>query len=75
MTRTHHDLHDLFATQHLETVGQVTSSCKIFSETHDVDILFVPHAKVQENLTALGILGQAVIKLRSQKPLVNCVLS
>jgi hypothetical protein len=59
MTRT---LHDLFAKQHLEalleTVGDVNSSRKIVSETHEVDILFVPHEKVQENLTALGVLGQ-----------------
>jgi hypothetical protein len=38
MTRTHHDL---FAKQHLEalleTVGDVNSSRKIVSETHEVD--------------------------------------
>ncbi|NJM65197.1 MAG: DUF4351 domain-containing protein [Acaryochloris sp. RU_4_1] len=74
MTRTHHDL---FAKQHLETlleiVGEVTSSRKIVSETHEVDILFVPDAKVQENLTALGILGQIAAHICLIEPFRNSV--
>jgi hypothetical protein len=74
MTRTHHDL---FAKQHLEalleTVGDVNSSRKIVSETHEVDILFVPHEKVQENLTALGVLGQIATHTCLIEPFRNSV--
>ncbi|WP_404783611.1 DUF4351 domain-containing protein [Altericista sp. CCNU0014] len=74
MTRTHHDL---FAKQHLEalleTVGDVNSSRKIVSETHEVDILFVPHEKVQENLAALGVLGQIATHLCLIEPFRNSV--
>ena len=72
MTRTPHDL---FAKQHLEslleTVGDVTSSRKIVSETHEVDILFVPHQRVQENLTALGVLGQIATHICLIEPFRN----
>jgi Domain of unknown function (DUF4351) len=74
MTRTHHDL---FAKQHLEalleTVGQVTSSRKIVSETHEVDILFVPHEQVQENLISLGVLGQIATHICLIEPFRNSV--
>jgi Domain of unknown function (DUF4351) len=74
MTRTHHDL---FAKQHLEalleTVGDVNSSRKIVSETHEVDILFVPYEKVNKNLTALGVLGQIATHLCLIEPFRNSV--
>lgn len=74
MTRTHHDL---FAKQHLEalleTVGEVTSSRKIVSETREVDILFVPHDKAQTNLAALGILGQIAAQICVIEPFLNAV--
>jgi hypothetical protein len=74
MTRTHHDL---FAKQHLEalleTVGQVTSSRKVVSETREVDILFVPHDKAQTNLSALGVLGQIAAHICVIEPFRNAV--
>jgi hypothetical protein len=74
MTRTHHDL---FAKQHLEalleTVGQVTSSRKVVSETREVDILFVPHDKTQTNLSALGVLGQIAAHICVIEPFRNAV--
>jgi Domain of unknown function (DUF4351) len=74
MTRTHHDL---FAKQHLEalleTVGDVSSSRKIVSETHEVEILFVPYEKVNENLTALGVLGQIATHLCLIEPFRNAI--
>lgn len=74
MTRNRHDL---FAKQHLEalleTVGDVTSSRKIVSETREVDILFVPHQKVHENLTALGVLGRIAAHICLIEPFRNSV--
>jgi hypothetical protein len=74
MTRTYHDL---FAKQHLEalleTVGEVTSSRKIVSETREVDILFVPYAQGQANLAALGTLGQIASQICVIEPFRNAV--
>jgi hypothetical protein len=74
MTRTHHDL---FAKQHLEalleTVGQVTSSRKVVSETREVDILFMPHSRGQANLAALGVLGQIAAQICVIEPFRNAI--
>jgi hypothetical protein len=74
MTRNRHDL---FAKQHLEalleTVGNVTSSRKIASETREVDILFIPHESVQEKLNALGILGKIAKSICLIEPFRNAV--
>jgi hypothetical protein len=72
MTR---NFHDLFAKQHLEalleTFGEVTSSRKIVSETREVDILFVPHAQVEDNFSALGVLGQIATQICLIEPFRN----
>jgi hypothetical protein len=74
MTRNRHDL---FAKQHLEalleTVGDVTSSRKIVSETREVDILFVPHDRTQTNLKALGVLGKIAAHICVIEPFRNAV--
>lgn len=71
--------HDLFAKQHLEalleTVGDVTSSRKVVSETREVDIWFVPRDADRANLEALGILGQIAASACVIEPFRNPVQS
>jgi hypothetical protein len=76
MTRT---CHDLFAKQHLEalleSVGTVTTSRKIISETREVDVWFVPNPGAQSTLDQLGILGQMVRQCCAIEPFHNAVQS
>jgi Domain of unknown function (DUF4351) len=74
MTRTPHDL---FAKQHLEalleTLGTVTASRKVTSETREVDLWFIPHAHAQESLSALGLLGRMVFQSCVIEPFRNSI--
>jgi hypothetical protein len=74
MTRTHHDL---FAKQHLEalleSLGTVTTSRKVTSETREVDLWFAPHDGVQAGLSALGVLGRMVFQCCVIEPFRNSV--
>jgi hypothetical protein len=75
MTRTRHDL---FAKQHLEallkSVGTVTTSRKITSETREVDVWFIPNSDSQSTtLYQLGILGQMVRRCCIIEPFRNAV--
>jgi hypothetical protein len=74
MTRTRHDL---FAKQHLEalleTLGTVTVSRKVTSETCEVDLWFVPHDHAQESLSALGLLGRMVFQSCVIEPFRNSI--
>jgi hypothetical protein len=74
MTRTPHDL---FAKQHLEalleSLGTVTTSRKVTSETREVDLWFVPHDDVRERLATLGLLGQMVFQACVIEPFRNSI--
>ncbi|NJM68480.1 MAG: hypothetical protein HC851_23870 [Acaryochloris sp. RU_4_1] len=74
MTRTRHDL---FAKQHLETLlqtlGTVTSSRKLTSETREIGIWFVPHPQTQTLHHHLGILSQMVKQPCIMEPFRNAV--
>jgi Domain of unknown function (DUF4351) len=74
MTRTHHDL---FAKQHLEalleSLGTVTTSRKVTSETREVDLWFAPHDDAQAGLFALGLLGRMAFQRCVIEPFRNSV--
>jgi Domain of unknown function (DUF4351) len=74
MTRTPHDL---FAKQHLEalleSLGTVTTSRKVTSETREVDLWFVPHDDVRERLATLGLLGRMVFQACVIEPFRNSI--
>jgi hypothetical protein len=76
MSRTRHDL---FAKQHLETLleslGTVTSSHKITSETREADVWFIPNPETQSLRNHLGILGQMVNHPCILEPFRNAVQS
>ncbi len=76
MTRTHHDL---FAKQHLEalleSLGTVTTSRKVTSETREVDLWFAPHDEAQAGLFALGLLGRMAFQCCVIEPFRNAVQS
>jgi hypothetical protein len=74
MTRTPHDL---FAKQHLEalleSLGTVTTSRKVTTETREVDLWFAPHHEAQAGLSALGVLGRMVSQCCVIEPFRNSV--
>jgi Domain of unknown function (DUF4351) len=76
MTRTPHDL---FAKQHLEalleSLGTVTTSRKVTSETREVDLWFAPHDEAYEQLSALGVLGRMVSQCCMIEPFRNSIQS
>jgi Domain of unknown function (DUF4351) len=76
MTRTPHDL---FAKQHLEalleSLGTVTTSRKVTSETREVDLWFAPHDEAQERLSTLGVLGRMVLQCCVIEPFRNSIQS
>jgi Domain of unknown function (DUF4351) len=74
MTRTPHDL---FAKQHLEalleSLGTVTTSRKVTSETREVDLWFAPHDDVRDRLATLGLLGRMVFQACVIEPFRNSI--
>jgi Domain of unknown function (DUF4351) len=74
MTRTPHDL---FAKQHLEalleSLGTVTTSRKVISETREVDLWFAPYDETQERLSTLGLLGRMVFQCCVIEPFRNSI--